>query len=417
MSITAALSAIAKYVFPDEVPHGYYNMNPGFMDATKKTDAAMGESYRFTVAYSQGAAGSASYAVATAIASTMLYQRFTVTSVTDYAIARMNGEDWEKLSGDRGAVVDAWKDRVDGAYQEAFRSLAFNYFGDGTGRRGIVSSGQATATLVLGTAAATPERSQIANFYPGQYIVASATSTGALRDSGASEVVAGVDRKAGTLTSTSAAWNTVITALGAGDSLFRRGDAQNNGGVAVVPTGMGQWVVGGASPAALFGATRTVDPVLLAGQANDATGLDMAEAVLQLCMDVSVNNNDDEKVFYCNPADKVNLVKLLEARARYTRPQQKTSATVGVDTIEFESDSGPVKLKGDVNVPLRQGFLLSPKRCEVISVGGTPKPLKQDGQLVRARDGFDAYEMRVGSYVQFANRLPGACGRVYNWGV
>lgn len=416
MSITAALSAIAKYVFPTDVPHGYYAMNPGFMDATKKTDAAMGESYRFTVAYSQGAAGSAQYSVATAIASTMLYQRFTVTSVTDYAIARMNGEDWEKLSGDKGAVVDAWKDRVDGAYQEAFRSLAFNFFGDGSGQRGIVSA-ISTNTLTLGTAAATPERSRVTNFYPGMYVTAAATSTGALRNAGASEVVAQIDRKAGTLTSTNANWTTSIAALAAGDSLFRRGDEQNGGGVAVVPTGMGQWVVGGSTPAALFGATRTVDPVLLAGTANDGTGLDMAEAVLQLAQDVSVQNNDDTKVFYCNPSDKVNLVKLLEARARYTRPAQKTDATVGIDTIEFESDSGPIKLKGDVNVPLRSGFLLATNRCEVISVGQTPKPLKQDGQLVRARDGFDAYEMRIGSYVQFANRLPGACGRLFNWGV
>lgn len=154
----------------------------------------------------------------------------------------------------------------------------------------------------------------------------------------------------------------------------------------------------------------------LAGTAFAATGVDMAEAVLQLCQLVSIQDQSD-KVFYCHPRDKVNLVKLLEARARYVRPQHQDSAQVGVDTIEFETDSGPVKLKGDVNVPATQGYLLATDFCDTISVGKTPKPLEKDGQLVRARDAFDAYEMRIGTYGNFANRFPGACGRMTGWGV
>lgn len=109
-------------------------------------------------------------------------------------------------------------------------------------------------------------------------------------------------------------------------------------------------------------------------------------------------------------------MKLLESRARYIRPDQKSSATAGVEFIEFETDSGPVKLKGDINVPVQQAFLLANEHCETISVGKTPKPLEKDGQLVRARDGYDAYEMRIGSYYNFTCRAPFACGRLTSFG-
>lgn len=410
MSISAQLSKIATVVFPSGVPHAFYKQNPGWMDSVKKTDAAKGASYQFSVGYSQGPSGSATYSNATTIASDMKYERFTVTSVTDYAMARMNGEDFEKLSGSDGAVVDAWKDRIDGAYQEAIRSLSIQYFGTGTGSRGIAAVISGT-TLTLGTAsgAGNAEPSRVVNFYVGMSVTASATDGATPRDSGAAEVIAGVNRSAGTLTSTSVAWTTVITALVAGDYLYRLGDYN------AVGTGMGAWLVGGSSPAALFSATRTTDPVALAGQTYSGSGVDMVEAVLQLCQLVSIQDQSD-KTLYVNPRDKVSLVKLLESRARYVRPTQKGNAEVGFDTIEFETDSGPVKLKGDINVPVQQAFLLPVEHCETISVGKTPKPLEKDGQLVRARDGYDAYEMRIGSYYNFACRFPGAGGRITSFG-
>lgn len=408
MSISAALSKIATVIFPSGVPHAFYKQNPGWMDSVKKTDAAKGASYQFSVGYSQGPSGSATYSNATTIASDAKYERFTVTSVTDYAMARMNGEDYEKLSGSDGAVVDAWKDRVDAAYEEAIRSLSIQYFGTGTGSRGIVSA-LSTVTLTLGTAAAANEPSRVVNFYVGMSVTASATDGATPRNSGAAEVIAGINRSAGTLTSTSVDWTTVITALVAGDYLYRLGDYN------AVGTGMGAWLVGGSSPATLFGATRTTDAVALAGQTYSGSGVDMVEAVLQICSLVSIQDAGS-KTLYVNPRDKVALVKLLESRARYVRPQQKADATVGVDTIEFETDSGPVALKGDINVPVQQAFLLPDGQCETISVGKTPKPLEKDGQLVRARDGYDAYEMRIGSYYNFTCRRPYAGGRITSFG-
>lgn len=411
MSISAALAKIATKVFPKGAPGNFQKLNPGWTDSIKKEDGARGSAYEFSVTYSQGASGSASYAQATSVASDVKYERFSVTSVLDYALARMNGEDFEKLSGSDSAVVDAWKDRIDKAYFEAIRSLSINYFGTGTGSRGIAAV-ISTNTLTLGTAsgAGNAEPSRISNFYAGMSVTASATDGATPRvSSTTAEIVSAIERAAGTLTSTSANWTTVITTIVAGDYLYRLGDYN------AVGTGMGAWVVGGTSPAALFGATRTTDTVSLAGTAYSGASIDMLSAVLQLCTLVSLQDQS-EKTLYVHPRDKVVLVKLLQSSTRFVRPAQGPKASVGYDGIEFETDSGPVMLKGDINVPVQQAFLLANEHCETISVGKTPKPLEKDGQLVRARDALDQYEMRIGSYYNFACRFPGACGRLTSWG-
>lgn len=408
MSISSALSNIAKYVFPNDLPHAFYDMNPGLADWKKITNDE-GESYRYTVATSQGAVGSASYTRAYNIAGNVQYTRFTLTRVTDYALARMNGEDYEALQSSEAAVVGAWKDRVDTAYEECKRSLAITSFGAGDGVRGqISSSGLSGATITL------TEPTTVTNFYVGMSLTAAATKTGALRNSGANALVGGVDRQNGTLTSNSATWATDIANIANSDYLFRDGDAQN-GGSAVVITGLGSLLVGGSTPGTLWGGNRNVDPVALAGTSKSYATYSMDEAVMDLAQLISIQSTE-KKVCYAHPRDKIELVKLLEAKARFYRPAQGDDAKVGFENIEFATDSGPMVLKGDINVPRYSFFITPPERVELRSVGPAPKPLKIDGQLVRARDAYDAYEMRLGSYVAMAHRFPGAAGQGTSWG-
>jgi hypothetical protein len=157
--------------------------------------------------------------------------------------------------------------------------------------------------------------------------------------------------------------------------------------------------------------------VALAGTAVDCTSIvGMDEAVLEVAQRVSIQDAS-KKVMYANPRDKVNLVKLLESKSRLSRPSQGSTGTIGFDGIVFESDSGPIELKGDINCPRNQFFLVAPEFLEAFSLGKIGKILKQDGQEVRARDAYDAYEMRIGTYGNFACRFPGAMGRGYNWGL
>lgn len=414
MSISAALQAIAKFVFPSGVPHKFYMKNT-LMGDVKKNESDVGQDIRFSVAQSQGSSGSAAYATASANAGNVQYTRFVVTPVTDYSLARMNGEDWERLVADEGAVVDAWKDRIDAAVHEARRSLAIHMTRNGTGSRGSIDgvSNVATNTITLSDGAV--GSADIAGFYTGMVLQASAADGGALRNAGATETVAGVDRAAGTLTSTSAAWNSVIAALVNTDFLYRAGDG-SAGGSSLVITGLSQWLIGGTTPGTLFSANRNIDPVALSGTAVNSTGIPLEEAPLELAMRVAIQG-DGKKTLYCHPRDKVQLVKLLESKARFIRPTQGSKAEVGFEGIEFETDNGPMMLKGDINVARRAAFILEPDQCVLNSVGKAPKILQKDGQTVRARDAFDAYEMRVGTYGSFCVRDPGSMGRLFNWGL
>jgi hypothetical protein len=406
MATSAALSNIAKYVFPKDMPHAFYDMNPGLGDWKKVTDDE-GESYRYTVATSQGAVGSALYATAYTVAGNVQYTRFTLTRITDYAIARMNGEDYEALQSQEAAVVGAWKDRVETAYEECKRSLAIMSFRDGSGNRGrIGTSGLSGATITLLVT------STITNFYVGMSLTACATTTGTIETG--SEIVAQVDRQNGTLTSTDASWATGIGTIANSDYLFRNGDAQN-GGSSVVLTGLGSLLTGGSTPGTLWGANRNIDPVALAGTSKSYATYALDEAVLDLAQLVSIQSTE-KKVLYANPRDKVELIKLLESKARFMRPAQGDDAKVGFENVEFSTDSGPMILKGDVNVPQYSFFITPPERVELRSVGPAPKPLKVDGQLVRARDAYDAYEMRLGSYAAMAHRFPAAGGQGTSWG-
>lgn len=410
MGVSAELQAIAKFVFPDGVPKAFVSLNQLYNDCKKHEDVG-GQDYRFSVAQSQGAAGSADYNTASTIAGNMQYTRFIVTPVTDYALARMNGEDWERLSADEGAVIDAWKDRIDGAVYEARRSLAIQMMRSGTGSRGKISAGSNVATNTITLADAAIGSSNIHNFYVAMQLQESATDGSAL--GAGTEVLAKLDRANGTLTSTSVTWATVLTNIAAGHFLIRRGDGQA-GGSAKVITGLGAWLDGAATT--LFSGDRSVDPVALSGTLFDGTSVPMAEAVLQLACQVSMEAEGD-RVIYCHPRDKVQVVKLLESRARFFRPQQGAEATVGFDAIHFETDAGPMALKGDVNMPRQTAFLVVPNLVELNSVGKAPKILQKDGRTVRARDAYDSYEMRIGTYGLFCVRFAGACGQISNWGV
>lgn len=413
MSVSAELAAIAKVVFAPGAPRGFVDLHSIYGDV-KKVENDTGKDIEFSVTQSQGACGSATYSDVYALAGNAQYSRFTVTPITDYALARMNGEDMERLTG-AGAVVDAWTDRINTAIYEARCSLAIQMTRAGTGSRGQIASTANVATNNVALSDATLGSADIHGFYQGQAVCASATDGGACRvGATTSEIVAAVDAANGTLTSTSVAWSTVITTIAASDFLGRRGDMQNNAAVKVI-TGLEAWLVGGASPAALFGCTRTVAPVVLAGTAFDATGVPIEEAVLELANRISIYEGD-KRTFYCHPRDKVQLVKLLESKSRFIRPTQGSTAKVGFEGVEFETDAGPMGLKGDIRVQRRKGYILDPKACELNSVGKAPKIIQKDGQTVRARDNADAYEMRIGTYGSFLVRRPFSCGRLSNWG-
>jgi len=394
-------AAIIKTLYRNgDCPQELYGNNNFFMDIPKETDF-VGDPLVVAVQTEHTQGASATFSEAITSLNPNKYARFSVSSVLDYSLAQITGEAMVKVVANEGALVDLWKREMDGAFMAATRSLAIMGFRSGTGDRGQISAGSNVATNTITLAQPT----EITNFAVNMRVTASATAGGATRNASAAELIAGINRATGTLTSTSVAWNTVIAALAAGDFLQRAGDAQN-GGTALVITGLAGWIPGGATPGTLFGLNRNTDPVRLAGTNYDATGLPPEEALIEAVSRVQVEGGKPDR-FYCHPRDKASLVKSLETKSRYMKgSKEMVSGTVGFDVLEFETDNGPVKVVSDLNCQRNKGWLLQRDTWALESAGKAPRILNFDDNTFLRVSNADSYQIRVGSYPQQICRAP-----------
>ena len=411
----AASAAIIKELYQDgDVPEELYKNNNGFIWLPKVTTFT-GAPERIAVQTEHTQGASAGFATAQANILQSKFSSFGVNRVKDYSIARIDGEALEVADGADGSLVDLWDRELKSAMMAAVRSLAIQMYRNGTGSRGQIdaSSNTATATITL------LNTSEITNFAVGMAVNGSATDGSANYQSSAQEIIAGIDRALGTLTSTSVTWATIITSLSTNDFLYRAGDGINGGtvgtaGVGVI-VGLQGWIPGGAAPGTLFGLSRNTDPVRLAGQLYSALGTPIEEAVIEAIARVGVEGGTPDTLL-CHPRDKANLMKSLETKTRYPKSSRIGTASVGFDAVTFESDTGPIDIISDMNCPRYKGFLLQKDTWFLGSVGKAPRILNFDKQDMLRVYNADSYEVRIGSYVQMVCRAPAWNLQISNFG-
>lgn len=405
----AASAAIIKELYPEGgVPDLTFQNNPALQWIAKR-EKFVGNPARVAVMTEHTQGASADFTQAQANLAQSKYSAFSVTRVKDYSIARIESEALLAADGDEGSLVELWENEMKMAARSAVRSLAVQQYRDGTGSRGVLNGGAvASATVTLATI------SDATNFAVGMSVQASATAGSALRNAGAKEVIAGVNYVTGVLTSTSVNWNTVIAALGTTDNLYRAGDG-SNGGASVVIQGFQSWLVGGAAPGILFGLQRNTDPLRLAGQVYDATGVANEEAVIE-ALARNGQFGGMANTLFCHPREKANTVKSLEAKSRLMRPHQKGDAMVGYKSIEFEGDYGTVELIADMNCPRNQAFLLEEDYWYLGSMKKAPHIQDYDDNTFLRVGTADALEVRFASFVQQVCRGPGRNVRITNFG-
>lgn len=407
MTATLALSAaIIKELYPDgEVPDLTFQNNPALQWVPKRTDF-VGNPARVPLITEHTHGASADFTQAQANLKQSKYTAFSVTRVKDYSLARIESDALLAADGDEGSLVELWETEMKMAARSAVRSIAIQMYRTGTGSRCQLSNvSSATATLA--------NVSETTNFGIGMSVQASATDGSALRDSGAKEVILGVDYINGTLTSTNAGWATVITTIGTTDFLYRAGDACNNS-THVVIEGFQSWLYDGTAPA-LFSVTRTTDPLRLAGQVYNASGVSPEEAVIEAIARNGQFGGAATKLF-CHNRDKANTVKSLEAKSRFMRPHQKGSAQVGYESIEFSGDYGSVELIADMNCPRNKAFLLQEDMWFLGSIRKAPHIQDYDTNTFLRVSTSDAQEARFASYLQLVCKAPGNNVHIKNFG-
>jgi hypothetical protein len=344
-----------------------------------------------------------------------IYKRFTITRISDYGVARIQGQALKAAEGNENALLTLWKREMDGILHTVKRSAAIHLFRNGLGARGQISAGSNTGTATITLARV----SDITNFAVGLKITVSATDGGATRAGGTQNpaTIVALSRTAGTIT-LSGNWSTLITGAAPSDFIQRNGDNANTG-PALMLTGMQGWCPQTDPTATLFfGLDRSSDTVRLGGLRLDCSNTPIQEAAIEAIAMAEVEGAEIDYI-WLHPRDRATLVKELGAKVIYTKVTtaiKGSSANIGFDAIEVEFDGQKVKLMSDINVQRGTMWPTQWDTWTLESLGPAPQIMDFDSNQFLRTSNDDSYEVRVGYWGQPSNMAPAYTVNCFNVG-
>ncbi len=410
-SLTAS-AAILKVKYPTgELPKAQYKKFPWVASVSKKTDFD-GESKIIALQTENPQGSSSDFATALGSLQQGTYNRFTLTRVQHFGVARITGQAMKAAAKDSGSLVDLWKNETDGASATEMKCLEIYCLGDGDGVLGVIASGSTGATVTLGTP------TDIVKFDLGMRLQAvSVVGLSPTLRAGYVTITA-INRNTGTL-GVSGNWNAVgnIPGIGTTDALVRMGDNAASA-VGRVVTGVGQWLVGGTSPGTLFGLSRDADPVRLASQVYDATNVNYTDAVIEAESLRNLQYVSGELEMWANPRDIAQWKKQLTGKVMYERCDVKgTMAGVSFKGISIDGDNGPINVMTSPFIGRNKAYLLAKDSFCLQSLGPAPQMLDFDSNNFLRVASDDAYEVRFGMYGNQSCDSPSASIRISNFGL
>lgn len=402
--IVANAEPIYKQWYSKSYENMFYRDRPAMGMIAK--ERAGGEQVKQPIKIAQGAGQSATYANADTNTSLATRRPFLGDWGKDYSLAKVDNTLIQLSENTAGAVVKMLADETETAIDALANRFEQDVFRSGYGDRGVVLSGQATATITLTI------RSDAQNFFPSQVLVAApAVNTGVLLNAGATAVVSGVDRDAGTLTS-AANWTAQIAGLIATSVLFQQGDRQS----AATPTpfkvvGFAGWLplvapVGGDS---FFGVDRSIDAVALAGVRVPGIGKPISQAIYDLAVRIGENGGSPDTCFLSFDSFG-KLATELDNRAVYENIQG-AGITVMYEAITVAGPKGRIKVFPSTFCQTDRLFVVT-KRDWTIYCGGGANPMFPALQGVSLLDvsNADAVQIRHKTLAQLMCAAPGHSG-------
>ena len=403
MSTVTTLDAVLKELTKDEYYHvATYQNRPGIA-TLPKFEGFTGRNLRLPLRYVNAMGRSAGFTTAQANVTASKYEDFVLTRVKDYGIHTLDTEGMEASDDPEGAFVNGLDEEIRSILDAVSDSLESAIFRSGTGSIGRISSGStvSTATITLDNI------NDITNFELGMQLQASATDVGTLRDSGATETIAAVNRTLGTLTSTSAAWNTVITALAASDYLLCEGDAN------LKVSGLGAWIPASTPSATpFFSVVRTLDTVRLGGCRHDGSASNVEEALID-GQGVAGREGGAPNIVFMNNVDYRKLLKNTGSRVQYPRGEVKGRSAdgeigwIGFKSVQIQGDYGVMEVIPANKCPAGTAFALQTDTWVLATLGACPKIIKNDGMMVLRSSAADGVEIRTGYKGNLGCMAPG----------
>ena len=332
------------------------------------------------------------------------FKRFTLTRSKFFATARIDGEAAEAAVKTEGALVDLVEDKVSGTAQSFVHDLAVYNYGNGSGVLAQVLSIASSPTYTLTTT------TNMNNLELGMTVqfVSDATLSPTLRAGGGFAITA-IDRLNKTVTLAGEPTNDAN-----GDYIVRASMASSSGTNSTY-FGLESYVEGGSSPSALYGLTRTSDPVRLAGQTKSYTGEAMEDAVLDACALSAIQGIGSPDTLIANPIQVSAMKRSVGGRIVYDRTASP-KAGVGFSGLVFETEAGHIDVMSDPYCPLQTAYLVRKKDWSLWSLGKAPHMEKNDGLTYLRIADDDAFEVRWKFYGALKLTNPGCQFRLTGFG-
>jgi hypothetical protein len=334
------------------------------------------------------------------------FEDFGITIVSDYALGTLDGLTLERTQHSKAALVNALEREVGGALKELANTLSHDIYRNGEGIRGVVASGETTATITL------TNREDVYNFEVGMQVEAD-TGVGTTVHTGSAEII-GIDPDAGTLTTT-AAWDSLITTpIVAGDNLFVSGDAREAGALKKV-SGFDAWNPYAAPAAtAFFGVDRTAHNERLAGVRLDGSAeADIKTAITKLLTRIRLSGGRAAKPDYIvlHPEDLESLLIDLQGDRTYEKVDVP-DANVSFDAVTFASPVGRMKVIEDKYMTKGYARALQMDTWTFHTLNDWPRIIQHDGKRTQREGTSDGVEFRAVYRGQLACDAPNYNGIV-----
>jgi hypothetical protein len=364
-----------------------------FLKLVKKNTKFGGADWPLPIIGELPGGGSATIATAITNATDGEYDRFLLTRKKDYQIVNIDGEVIAASKDKETAFMDA-KKVIDLGIDAANNTLADQLFAL-NGSKGRVSSTSTLSSTVL----VLQDRLDVTGFQVGMVLKVSADASGGSLRTG-TLTVASIQRAAGTVTMT-AALNSGVSAIAAGDHIFREGDYGS------VLSGVPAWIPDeDPSATTFFGVDRSTNPSRYAGHRLDASGMSVDQALNEMAYEILDAGGEPTHVFV-NPKKLGELANQLGSQVVR---DDSGKADIGFDGFRIRTDGGSLMVVGDSNVKLSRGYMLQLDTWVLGSAGGgAVRVLDLDGMFKRSATA-DAYEVRIGGYRQLGCENPSANG-------
>ncbi len=374
----------------DKVQNLVYKDNPA-LALIAKMEQFGGENLPIPTIYGNPQGRSKDFATALANQTDTKGVKFLLTRVPDYAIAQFSNEVMMASKGNSYAFLEAAKLQMDGAIQSLSNAHATDLFRNGSGSRGRIGSGQATATITL------LNIEDIVGFEVGMTLAFSATDgTGTVRVG--TPAIVGLDRTLGTITF-SGALSGLVTGVSANDYIFVAGDY---GGKC---SGFGAWVPQVApTSTAFFGVDRTADVSRLGGLRKDISAQPLEEGLIDGARLVAREGGSPDTVFMSFNR-YAQLEKALGSKVQYV--DVMANADIGFRGLMIQGPKSPIKVIPDRNCPDDTAFMMQLNTWKIYSLGKLAQIIDGDGNQMLRMTSADAYQVRFASYFNVGCNAPG----------